>query len=129
MKHLALVLLVACSSSKPAEPSPAAAPPRAIDAAAPREIDAAAPRAIDARTSVKCLPVVAKECGCVYTCGRGESTDGTHWRVTHDFWKDTTLDAVVEPWCVDGKCTDAFAAVIVCSGICAPKPADPNCHC
>ena len=73
--------------------------------------------------------MVAKECHCVYDCGKGESTDGTHWKVTHDFWKGTKLDAVIEPWCVEGKCTDVFAAQIVCDGICSPKPARSDCRC
>ena len=75
----------------------------------------------------KCLPVVAKECGCVYSCGSGvEASD--HWNVTHSNWKPTTLHARIEPWCVAGRCTDVFAAEIVCAGICAPKPADATCH-
>ena len=75
----------------------------------------------------RCLPVVAKDCGCVYTCGVGERT-GDRWIVRHSFWNDAPLKAVVEPWCVAGKCTDAFAAEIVCGVICAPKPADSTCH-
>jgi hypothetical protein len=75
----------------------------------------------------RCLPVVAKACGCVYACGSGEHT-GDHWTVTHAFWRDTPLRATLQPWCVDGTCTDVFAAEIVCGGICAPRPADPTCQ-
>ena len=73
------------------------------------------------------MPVVAKECGCTYSCGIGER-DGDRWTVRHEFWKGATLRARVDAWCVDGQCTDAFFAEITCDGICAPKPADPTCH-
>ncbi len=106
MRHALLLLLLGCSSSN--EPPTSKAAPPAL---------------------VKCLPVVAKECGCVYDCGTGTSTDGKTWHVRHAFWKDTELTAVVEPWCVGGACTDAFAAQIVCDGICAPKPARTDCTC
>jgi hypothetical protein len=73
----------------------------------------------------QCLPVVAAECGCVYDCGVGtQAADGT-WRVRHAFWGELVLTAVVKPWCVAGQCTPAFHAEIICSGICAPRPAKP----
>jgi hypothetical protein len=75
----------------------------------------------------RCLPVVAKDCGCVYDCGTG-ARDGDHWTVTHAVWKGSTLTARIEPWCQQGACTDVFAAEIVCDGICMAKPADPTCH-
>jgi len=70
-----------------------------------------------------CLPVVAKPCGCVYSCGLGRR-DGDHWVVTHEHWKEP-LTAVVDKWCVDGNCREVFAAQIVCDGVCPPKPAPP----
>ena len=74
----------------------------------------------------QCLPVVAAECGCVYSCALGTAV-GDRWAVTHPFWT-TPITATVRPYCVDGQCTDAFHGEIVCSGICAPRPADPTCH-
>jgi hypothetical protein len=120
MRALAVLgFLAACHASAPDKPGPAnRASPTASTA------PAGAPA-----VQTRCLPVVAKECGCVYDCGKGESTDGKAWRVTHACWKDIVLDAVIEPWCVDGKCTDVFAAQIMCDGICAGKPADPTCTC
>jgi hypothetical protein len=99
---VAMMLLVGCGSSAK-EPPPPPAP------------------------ETKCLPVVAKECGCVYTCGAG-TRDGAHWTVTHAFWKDAKLKATVEPWCFEGTCTDAFSAEVVCGGICPAKAADATCH-
>jgi hypothetical protein len=114
MRSVAVVMFVGCGSAS------APPPPSNVQAPAPAPAPA---QAIEKR----CLPVVAKECGCVYTCGTG-TRDGDHWTVTHSFWKDMPLKAKVERWCVDEACTEAFAAEIVCSGICAPKPADPTCH-
>jgi len=117
MKRIAALFLVACGSSAPSpEPAigdkPVTPTPAAPGSAAPER---------------RCLPVVAKDCRCVYSCGTGER-HGDRRAVHHSFWKDTELQAVVEPWCVEGKCTDVFAATIVCDAICAPKPADPTCR-
>ena len=75
----------------------------------------------------RCLPVVAKQCGCVYACGEGERA-GARWRVKHAFWKPIELTADIATWCADATCTNAFTADIVCDGICVPKPADPTCR-
>jgi hypothetical protein len=76
----------------------------------------------------KCLPVVAADCGCVYSCGTGTQTGPDKWSVVHPIWAPHTLDAKVSRWCVGSDCTDAFHAQIVCDGVCAPKPADHTCH-
>jgi hypothetical protein len=77
----------------------------------------------------RCLPVVAKECGCTYSCGIGVRRGGDdRWTVHHPFWGSAALDARVDAWCVDGACTPAFLAAIVCDGICAPKAGDPTCR-
>ncbi|NOU34315.1 MAG: hypothetical protein HOO96_41010 [Polyangiaceae bacterium] len=94
-------------------------------------VASAAPSATVAASSpakARCLPVVAAECGCVYSCGVGTETKPGVYSVRHSFWKDTPLVATVKPWCVGGQCTDAFHGEIVCSGICAPKAADATCH-
>ncbi len=84
---------------------------------------------IDASTAAKkCLPVVAADCGCVYTCGAGTETSPGKWNVIHPNWATHGLDAKIAPWCVSGDCTDAFHAQIVCSVVCSPKPADHTCH-
>jgi len=135
MRLLALssLLLLGCSSPTPTSPSGKAQPAPAVQATAPAPAAAAAsspaPRPLPASGSpeVRCLPVVAKECGCVYACGRGVR-DGDHWKVTHSFWKGTVLRAVIQRWCVHGQCTEVFAAEILCAQICAPRPADPSCH-
>ena len=75
-----------------------------------------------------CLPVVSKECGCVYTCGVGWPVGKGKYKVRHSFWGDVLLDARVDEWCVEKKCTRAFFVEIVCSGICPPRPADSTCH-
>ena len=113
MRSVVVVFLVGCGSNSTPPPSNTQpVPPPPVAAPAPEK---------------KCLPVVAKECGCVYTCGVGTRM-GDHWMVTHAFWKDTQLKAKIEQWCVDRSCTDVFAAEIVCGGICAPKPAETSCH-
>ena len=76
----------------------------------------------------RCLPVVAAECGCVYSCGAGTRDSDGSYRVTHSFWKDTVLRAKIADWCVDGECTEAFFAEIICDGLCPSRPADPTCH-
>jgi hypothetical protein len=77
---------------------------------------------------MRCLPVVAAHCGCVYACGVGRVRADGSYRIQHDFWKGTELSGRVDRWCVQRECTDAFFADIACSGICSPKPADPTCH-
>jgi len=110
---LAALALAACGAPvRPSPPSNVAATEAAAPAASP---------------TTRCLPVVAAACGCVYSCGLG-TFDGKTWTVHHEFWDDLALNATVAPWCVDGQCTDAFSAEIVCAGICAPRPADPTCH-
>lgn len=119
---LAAVLLVACRG-KDAAPAPA---PTKV--APPPGVNPALATAMAAHIDARCLPVVAKACGCVYACAKGISTDGKRWTVTSAVWKGRPLAATIEPWCVGGVCTDAFAAELVCDGICAPKPADATCH-
>jgi hypothetical protein len=80
------------------------------------------------RADARCLPVVAAECGCVYSCGVGDPGDGGKFTVHHPFWGMTPLTAHVDRWCVGDACTDALFADIVCDGICTPKPADATCH-
>lgn len=79
-------------------------------------------------TSKRCLPVVAADCGCVYACGVGTETSPGVWSVDHPSWAPNAIKAKIAPWCASGDCTDAFHGEIVCSGICAPKPADHGCH-
>lgn len=75
-----------------------------------------------------CLPVVAPECGCVYSCGVGWPVGEGEYKVRHSFWGKTPLNARVDEWCVDKKCTKAFFVQIVCDGICPRRPADSTCH-
>jgi hypothetical protein len=79
--------------------------------------------------AIRCLPVIADKCGCVYDCGVGTEASPGEYEVIHPFWGATKLTARVDRWCVDGKCTDAFFADIVCGGICVPKPARTDCAC
>ena len=72
-----------------------------------------------------CLPVLAKPCSCVYSCGLGRRDEDDRWIVTHSHWK-TPLTAVLDKWCVGGDCKQVFSAQIICDGTCAPKPA-PTC--
>jgi hypothetical protein len=74
------------------------------------------------------LPVVAAECGCVYSCGLGSEEAPGRWRVVHEHWAPEPIAARVDRWCVEGQCTEAFFGEIVCSGICPPRPAEPNCR-
>ena len=116
MRSVLLLLFVAAcgSSSQPSQPEPIAPVTRATDATL-------------AADKPRCLPIVAKECGCVYACAIGRK-DGDTWKVKHAFWGDTELVATIDRWCVGDACTEAFHAEIVCDGICMPKPADPTCH-
>jgi hypothetical protein len=115
-----VALVTSCaSSSAPVSDEPASAERRAV--APTPEPSEAAPTA-----ERRCLPVVAAECGCVYSCGVG-TRDAEGWSVAHSFWGDTPVRARVDRWCVEGQCTEAFFGEIVCDGICAPRPADPSC--
>jgi hypothetical protein len=82
----------------------------------------------DAKNGPRCLPVVAKDCGCVYTCAEGHETTPGVYSVRHSRWNDKALTARVDRFCADGQCTDAFFADIVCDGICTPRPADATCR-
>lgn len=126
---LPFCLLLACGS--PAHsPAPAPAPtpaPEPAPAPAPAT-PAAEPQPVPATPARRCLPVVAAECGCVYSCGLGTEASPGRWSVAHEHWAPHPVGARVDRWCVDGQCTDAFLGEIVCSGICPPKPADPHCR-
>jgi hypothetical protein len=119
-----LLFVAACSASSPSRPEP-----DPIKTVAIMEAGVSDASAIDAPTAAesRCLPVVAKECGCVYSCGVG-TRDGDIWKVKHAFWGDTELTAKIDKWCAGNACTEAFHADIVCDGICLPKPADSTCH-
>ncbi len=119
---LASFVAFGLACSHPQETPPTAA----VASAAPSPLSS--PFAAVPAEKRRCLPVVAAGCGCVYTCGVGVETKPGVYAVRHPFWKDTPLVATVKPWCVAGTCTDAFHGEIVCSGICAPKPADATCH-
>lgn len=115
---LSATLLVACTRE---------APKAALD------VDAGASATPSASASAsaapkRCLPVVADACGCVYTCGVGAEISPGVWSVDHPVWAPNAVKAKIAPWCVSGDCTDAFHGEIVCSAICAPKPADHTCH-
>ena len=122
---LAALITSCASSAPPATSAPAPSPgsterPAVAPAAEPAEpVPAPAPER-------RCLPVVAAECGCVYSCGVG-TRDADGWSVAHSFWGDTPIRARVDRWCVEDQCTDAFFGEIVCALICAPRPADPSC--
>jgi hypothetical protein len=124
-----LLLVLACDPSaggKSAGPrAPAAAEVKAAPApgAKAAAVEARAPEA-----ARRCLPVVAAECGCVYSCGLGTEEAAGEWSVRHEFWGAAPVKARVDRWCVDGRCTEAFFGEIVCSGICPAKPAEPNCR-
>jgi hypothetical protein len=121
-----VVLVFGCRESAPQPVAPATTPtgPRS----GPYPVHTVAAAAAPAPPH-RCLPVVSQECGCVYTCGDGVQVgNGATWNVSHGFWPGTPLTARVVAWCVAGSCTDAFAAELVCGGICAPKPADATCH-
>ncbi len=121
-----LLLLGSCGASaseamtpfEPAGPAPGTAPaPEPEPEPEPEQLADAS----------RCLPVVSVECGCVYDCGVGGPPDASGvLSVNHAFWSEP-ITARVQQWCVDGECTEAFAAELVCGIICAPKPADPTC--
>ncbi len=83
---------------------------------------------VETREADACLPVVAADCGCVYSCGQGWLVGESTYLVRHSFWREHALTARIDEWCVDGECTRAFYGEIVCDGICDPRPADPTCH-
>ncbi|MFO0546918.1 MAG: hypothetical protein U0271_00955 [Polyangiaceae bacterium] len=124
----ALLSFAGCGSSEDREPavvvlsaSQAPSATAATSHAAPR-VSSSVSRGKDL-----CLPVVAAECGCVYTCGVGHEDSPGRYSVEHPFWREP-LQAKVDQWCSDGECTRAFFADIVCDGICGPRPADATCH-
>jgi len=118
-----LVLVLAPALGCTRQPKREASPPP-TRAPSPRASEAPAP---PAPAPARCLPVVAKECGCVYDCGVGKPNGDGTYTVSHQFWKDTPLRARIDRWCVDQQCTEVFAAEIVCDGTCPPRPADPGC--
>ncbi len=138
--RLLWIVLFACgpSTSSPVSPVPAKqAPPVKQEPVASEPVKqdpvALAPTAstIAAASPVatrRCLPVVAAECGCVYTCGLGTEQQPGRWSVAHEFWAPQPVMARVDRWCVDGQCTEAFFGELPCSGICPPKPAEANCR-
>jgi len=74
----------------------------------------------------RCLPVVAKKCGCTYDCMLGQSWDKERtWRID---WHGTVIIGVMEYFCVNGKCTHVFAVDLPCDVICPPTAANPNCR-
>lgn len=123
MRNATLALglaLVACGSP----PATAATEPAAVEASTRDGAGQVADEG--SMPERRCLPVVAADCGCVYSCGVG-TLDADGWSVVHPRWGDTPVRARVDRWCVEGECTDAFLGEIVCGGICAPRAADPSC--
>jgi hypothetical protein len=127
--RIAVLLLAACgsstSSSTKREP-----PPPAPAASASDEVTLITAPSMDEIIAAGaytpgCLPVVAKNCKCTYDCMYGRSKDQRTWWIE---WHGKDIAGVVENYCVDGKCTDVFAVELTCDGICAPKPANPNCR-
>ncbi len=112
LRACTVILLVSCGNTgtDPVRPTPALA----------------APGQAPAETETRCLPVIAKECHCSYTCGTGVR-DGDHWMVTHEVWKDP-IKARIEQYCEHQPCTPVFAGEIVCAGICNAMPVDATCH-
>lgn len=129
---LACSLLVCCSPERGAPASPVSAtPPPAPSSSAPAPVVEAAAAVVEPATPTaarRCLPVVAAECGCVYSCGLGVETSPGRWSVAHERWAPHDVAARVDRWCVDGRCTEAFFGEIVCAGICSPRPAEPHCR-
>ncbi len=116
---LTATLLVACTRE---------APKAALDVDAGASTPPAPSASATTPPNKRCLPVVADQCGCVYTCGVGAEISPGVWSVDHPTWAPNAIKARIAPWCVSGDCTDAFHGEIVCSGICAPKAADHTCH-
>lgn len=121
------MVLLACDPSpgSPVSPVPAEQDPVALAPAVAAPVVASPVVASPAR---RCLPVVAAECGCVYTCGLGTEQQPGRWSVAHEFWAPHPVLARVDRWCVAGQCTEAFFGELPCSGICPPKPAEPGCR-
>lgn len=120
--------LFACSP--PSGGSPASPPSPAAPKVAAGRTSAADPSPAVATPSParRCLPVVAAECGCVYSCGLGTEDAPGRWSVAHEHWAPDPIVARVDRWCAEGQCTEAFFGEIVCGGICSPRPAEPNCR-
>ncbi len=128
----AALILGACSStseqpeaSRPIQPTAESPTPTKPARSSPTK-----PKPANAPTAGEreCLPVVAPNCGCVYSCGIGTRQPDGSYSVQHSFWKNTRLRARIADWCVNGACTPAFHAEIVCSGICPRRPADETCR-
>ena len=131
---LLIMLMLATGCGQSASPATVAPVITAVPATATTTFLASSDHAVNLVANVptaprRCLPVVSQECGCVYKCGLGVQVgNGATWSVSHVFWPGMPLTARVVSWCVADKCTPAFAAELVCGGICAPKPADSTCH-
>lgn len=123
-----VALLSACPAPRPAREETELTPP---EPARPVAADAATPRpeaSPASGTDRACLPVVAAECGCVYSCGAGRLQEDGSWLVRHPRWGETPIRARIDRFCVGEECTEAFFGEIICGLICAPRPADPTCH-
>lgn len=134
---LILLALAGCSGEPATANAPEArpvSPARVADretpggGAAPVAATPTAPVAPTEQDARRCLPLVAADCGCVWGCAIGTPTAGGGYLVQEPRIAPDGVKAVIQPWCVQGECTDAFHGEIICSGICAPKPADASCH-
>lgn len=122
---VAFLLLTCCSRVDSREGQNAAGPPALAPATTTTAVgqDAAA-----TRTKARCLPVVSTVCGCTYSCGVGAPRGDGVYDVEHPGWKPLLLSAQLTTWCAEGRCTEAFDAQLICSGVCTRKPADSTCH-
>ncbi|HEV8323728.1 MAG TPA: DUF1304 domain-containing protein [Myxococcota bacterium] len=122
---LALVWLLGAGCSGPAASGTTAAETGTVATAA---ASTAAP-ATAAAAGARCLPVVSKECGCVWDCAAGVSAGGDKWIVRPAFWRGAELRARIDRWCVGPDCTDAFDVELdACDSKCVPRPADATCR-
>ena len=136
MRGVTLVLVTLCaivSCSEPDTPRDGAAPTVApssplVPSARSGEAGTTGENPPTALTSnARCLPAVAAACGCVYPCSIGRPSEGGPYDVDLVGF-DAPLRARVAPWCVGGRCTDAFHVELLCSAVCTPRPADDTCH-
>lgn len=73
-------------------------------------------------SELKCMPLIG--CGCFMQCSMAfEEMGPAEWKVEYH---DTMVVAKIEPYCVDGTCTDVFA-VHTCAKQCTPAPLTVKC--
>jgi hypothetical protein len=124
MRLLIPLVLVACGSSPKRDPDPVPTLSEPSETPSDDTTTSVEPLTSPAGGSneLKCMPLIG--CGCFMQCSMAfEEMGPDEWKVEY---YDTMVVAKIEPYCVDGTCTDVFA-VHTCAKQCTPAPLTVKC--